>query len=132
MTTDTTPAPETFTFGPYVWDVAAALTLAEGLPEQRLELAGCFAMLPLIGIDPGHAATVDLTRPVLVVHVQEMSDAPLLIDGWHRVARARDERLTTLPCRVLDADQEFQVRIYGGRKGLTPLRRNGRRRGRGV
>jgi hypothetical protein len=42
-------------------------------------------------------------------------------DGWHRLAKARDNSVTDLPVIVLDEQQEYQVRIWGGDKGLPYL-----------
>jgi hypothetical protein len=43
-------------------------------------------------------------------------------DGWHRLAKAKREGVTELPVIVLDEDQEFEVRIYGGDKGVPYIR----------
>jgi len=42
-------------------------------------------------------------------------------DGWHRLAKARHHGVTDLPVIVLDEQQEYQVRIWGGDKGLPYL-----------
>jgi hypothetical protein len=101
----------------YAWDVTAALQRAETLPVQRLDAAPLFPWLSVIGIDAVHAAEVDLDRPILVARVADMDGVSLVIDGWHRLFRARLEGLTHLPCHVLDERQEFEIRVFGGRKG---------------
>lgn len=110
---------DTFSLLGWVWDVTAATELAAGLPAQSLELESAAGMLSMIYVDEEHAKTVDLAEPVIVVRCPE-AGSTFLIDGWHRVHRALAEGRTDLPCKVLDPDQEYQVRLYGGRKGLPP------------
>jgi ParB-like chromosome segregation protein Spo0J len=53
----------------------------------------------------------DLERPVLVVKIRELGGAALIVDGWHRLAKAQRDGVAELPVVVLDEDQEYQVRI---------------------
>lgn len=129
MTTDDDRPQDTFTFGPYVWDVTAAAALAPGALRAQVELRGLFVLLRFVAVDLEHAATVDLTEPLLLVRVEELGGEPVLIDGWHRVARARTEGLSSLPGRLLTEEQEFGVRLHGGRRGLPPRRGRVRRSG---
>jgi len=105
-----------FSFLTYTWDVTAAAALAAGLPVQPFTVQSAFQLLPFIRVDREHAKTVDLEEPLLAVYLKEL-DSPFVIDGWHRLARAGAEGVTTLPCRLLTADQERQVRLHGGTKG---------------
>lgn len=115
-TTEEIDGHDYFTFLSYTWDVTAAADLAAGLPVQPFVVKSAFHLLPFIHVDQEHALTVDLEEPLLAVYLKEV-DSPLVIDGWHRVARAAKEGVTELPCWLLTADQERRVRLYGGDKG---------------
>jgi hypothetical protein len=110
---------DTFTFLTYTWDVTAAARLAAEEPVRTFEVQSALQLLPFVRVDQAHAATVDLTEPVLLAYLKEVG-SPLVIDGWHRVWRAWDTGVRTLPCRLLTETQEAQVRLYGGDKGLPP------------
>jgi hypothetical protein len=43
-------------------------------------------------------------------------------DGWHRLARAKQDGVHKLPVIVLDEDQEHEARIFGGDKGQPYIR----------
>ena len=55
-----------------------------------------------------HDATIDLTVPIIL---GTLEDADLLLDGYHRVAKALRTRVATLPCVVLTRDETENVRI---------------------
>lgn len=116
MASDEDEGRDMFSFLSYTWDVTAALELAAGLPLQRFTVQSAFQLLPFIRVDREYARTVDLTVPLLAVHLKEV-DSAFVIDGWHRVTRAGLEGVETLPCKLLTADQERQVRVHGGDKG---------------
>lgn len=124
MTTDTDELYEHFQFMHYSWDVTAAAERAAGLPVGTFEVASCRSVLPFVHVDQEHAATADLEVPLLAVWVKGMDGMLLVIDGWHRLARAVKEGRAELPCRVLSEEDEFAVRLTGGRKGRG---RRGRR-----
>lgn len=42
----------------------------------------------------------------------------MIIDGWHRIARAQREDISELPVVLLNEDQEYEVRLFGGTKTL--------------
>ncbi|WP_338704364.1 hypothetical protein V2W30_41325 (plasmid) [Streptomyces sp. Q6] len=106
---------EKFQFLAYQWDVTAALDLAAARPVRHTATQPLAAALPLIRIDPEHAAHADLNRPLLLVTVAELDHSVLLIDGRHRLHRALREGHDRLPCRLLDEHHERQVRIRGPR-----------------
>jgi nitrogen fixation protein len=112
---------EVFQFLTYRWDITKAWKIADGLPVRRFDARPWFGWLGLIQIDEDHLASADLERPILVVKVRELGGAALIVDGWHRLARAQREGVAELPVVVLDEDQEYQVRIWGGDKGLPFL-----------
>ena len=109
---------EMFQFLTYRWDITEAGKIAAGLPVHRFNPQPWFGWLGLIQIDPEHMASADLERPILVVKIRELGSSPLVIDGWHRLAKAQRDGVADLPVIVLDEDQEYDVRIWGGDKGL--------------
>ncbi|UGQ10534.1 hypothetical protein LO772_27365 [Yinghuangia sp. ASG 101] len=107
-----------FQFLAYRWDVGLARQLAATREVAAFDPRPWFGWLDAVRVDdPGDPA--DWDRPVVVVRIGDAGNSPMIIDGWHRVARARDDGSTSLPVVVLDADDEFRVRIFGGDK--TPL-----------
>lgn len=105
-----------FQFLAYRWDVTAAQQIAAELPVYRFDPQPWFGWLGAIGLNEDHVSTVDLERPLIMVRLREVGGGAMLIDGWHRLARAQREGVTGLPVVVLDEDQEYQVRIFGGDK----------------
>jgi ParB/Sulfiredoxin domain len=112
---------ETFQFLAYRWDVTRARRIAETLPVHRFNAEPWFGLLGLIRVDHDHVESADLNQPVLVVRIRELGGSPLIIDGWHRLAKARQNGVTDLPVIILDEEQEYSVRIWGGSKGLPCL-----------
>jgi nitrogen fixation protein len=113
---------EIFQFLLYRWNVTRAREVAKNLPVHRFNAQPWFGWLGLIRVDEDHARTADLNQPLIVVKIRELGGSPLIIDGWHRLAKAKREGVTELPVIVLDEDQEFKVRIYGGDKGVPYIR----------
>src|SRR4051812_39812325 len=60
-------ADEMFVLLGWAWDIDAATRLAKAYPVRTAEVRPLAGLLSLIRIAPEHAATVDLTRPLLVV-----------------------------------------------------------------
>ncbi|MEV8546956.1 hypothetical protein [Streptomyces sp. NPDC051572] len=108
--------------------MTAALNAAETLPVKRLPAEPLYPWLPVINVDKDYAASVDLSRPVLVAEVADMRGHTILIDGWHRLYLAYTRGLAHLPCKVLNPEQEFSVRVFGGRKGSLGRARAAARR----
>lgn len=106
-----------FSFLTYTWDVTAAAALATDLPVQPFTVRSAFQVLPFVRVDEEHAKGVDLSLPLLTVHLKEV-DSAFVIDGWHRLHRAAKEGVESLPCKLLTDAQERQVRLHGGDKGL--------------
>ncbi|WP_188186951.1 hypothetical protein [Nonomuraea sp. SYSU D8015] len=103
----------------FVWDITAALELVEGRqPNRRINVDDVADLLRLVSIDENYAATVDLTKPILLAPLPDprtgKPDREMPIDGWHRIARALHERVTTLPAIALTPEEERKVRIRGG------------------
>jgi hypothetical protein len=64
-------------------------------------------------IDPTHATAVDLSYPVMLLESRrEMDGCPgRVIDGWHRIYRAAQLGIATLPAVVITAEDEGLIRI---------------------
>jgi hypothetical protein len=98
------------------WNVTDGLARAAraGTEPRDADVQSWFGLIPMVRINREHVATADLTRPLLfvssVVDPDTGEDAgPFLIDGWHRLARARDEGVNWLPCLVLDKDDSVAI-----------------------
>jgi hypothetical protein len=107
---------EVFQFLSYRWDVTHAQQIAADLPVGSFDPQPWFGWLGAIGLDEAHIPVVDLTRPIIAVRIREADGAVMIIDGWHRLARAQRDGVTELPAVLLDEDQEYEVRIFGGDK----------------
>jgi ParB-like chromosome segregation protein Spo0J len=51
---------------------------------------------------------VDMDVPVILV---QLNDSCLPIDGWHRIAKAKLEGRSTLPCVVLNKTESKLVQL---------------------
>ncbi|MFG1965718.1 hypothetical protein [Nonomuraea sp. NPDC049028] len=106
---------EVFHLGPYAWNVTAAMRIVEGREPDCIQVEKAAALLWLVYIDKAHAATVDLTQPLILAPFADAGNIP--IDGWHRLWKARREGIETLPALALTPDEEFRVRMHGDDKG---------------
>lgn len=111
---------EVFRFGTYAWDVTLAEEITQGRDTLTINPEDAGSLF-LIHINEAHAATVDLTKPVIVAPIPG-ADGNLIIDGWHRVWKARITGVTSLPAVLLTPDEEHQVRLHGGGKGPSYYR----------
>jgi hypothetical protein len=112
---------EEFQFLAYRWDVTKARQIAATLPVRRFSAEPWFGWLGLIRVDEEHLQEADLNRPLLMARIRELNGSALIIDGWHRLAKASRNDVTELPVIVLDEIQEYEVRIWGGDKGQPYL-----------
>ncbi|TLP57858.1 hypothetical protein [Microbispora triticiradicis] len=109
---------EAFRFLAWAWNVTAAKAYAEGrTPEGRLSPRAWAGFLSAIWINEDHISEVDLSAPLIAVPIPNAG--PLIIDGWHRIARALREQVTELPVIILTEQEEYACRIYGGDKAPT-------------
>ncbi|WP_395111306.1 hypothetical protein [Actinomadura sp. SCN-SB] len=106
-------AGEMFVLLGWAWDIDTATRLAARHPVQHADIGRLAWARALIHIDPDHAATVDLSRPLLAVPIPD-AGAPLVIDGYHRIHRAVTTGIRTLPVVLLDEADERACRIRGG------------------
>jgi hypothetical protein len=102
------PDTEKFTFARWTWDVDAALKLAADLPIVQVPVPQLAMIAGLIRINPAHLPDVDVTQPILLAPFPDQP-AYIPIDGWHRIHRAINENLPTLPARFLTDDLAAQV-----------------------
>jgi hypothetical protein len=110
---------EYFQFLSYRWNVTKAQEIARDLPTGKIGVADWARHLGIIGLDDDHLDTVDLRRPLILVRIADVGGLVLIIDGWHRLARALRDGVAELPFHLLDEDQEFEVRVFGGSKSAT-------------
>lgn len=117
---------ETFVWIGRRWCVTHALELVEQGQAERLDadITGLDSIVGLnlpehtvsmgVRIDKDHAGTVDLSRPILYAALTGLNGddfGHIVLDGWHRVYRARSEGIAELPAYLLTAEAEQQARI---------------------
>ncbi|MER6171295.1 hypothetical protein [Streptosporangium sp. NPDC001681] len=118
-----TPPREEFYFLAYAWDITAAKERAANEPTGNLIVPEWRGVASMVDVDQGHAATVNLSEPLIVVPIDDAGHFP--VDGWHRIYRALREGVPALKAVILTTDEERQIHIYGGDAG-HPLRRSAR------
>jgi hypothetical protein len=106
---------ETYTFLATQWDVAKAQEMVEAgeiLAKGPLDMDGPRKLLGMHRVDEEYAKGLtedDLKRPLIIAKQLTVEDEPesftMLIDGWHRVWRARDLGLETLPAVMVDGEK---------------------------
>ena len=90
---------ELFALGVFVFNVTRLLAFVTENPEKFPLGSIDLAELPDFGDDNLHEATIataDLSRPILQAEISPSVYS--VLDGHHRIARARRERVTRLPC----------------------------------
>lgn len=109
-----TRPPQFFDFGVYEYDIDAAERILAETPREPMpapaSALGGFLRLGIVNVDPVHVRTVDVTKPLIAAVLTEMDGTALIIDGWHRVARAIDDQVAQLQVLVLTAEETEQVR----------------------
>lgn len=120
-----------FTFAAYRWCIDTALHLVRTDPAAaarvEADITSLDSFLPLapprpgvvrliqVQIDDTYAMTqTDLDEPILIASMVSTDGEHLgetVIDGWHRVYRARRENRTHLPGLVLSPEAERTARI---------------------
>ncbi|MEU5993850.1 hypothetical protein ABZ806_33175 [Spirillospora sp. NPDC047418] len=111
--TEHDPYDQVFVLLGWAWDVARAARAATRYPVSHANVSDIGALGALIRIDHEYAERVDLSRPLLAVPLPEVR-TPIVIDGWHRIHKARQTGVTDLPVIFLDADDERACRLMGG------------------
>ena len=92
------------------WDITRGNAVgADGRPLKKFSLADHGVTLDFIRqnyveIDLDYARTTDLSRPLLVI---PLGEEILILDGWHRLARAVMEGIEELPiCMLTQAEAD--------------------------
>ena len=123
MTQQQTPLRETFNILGMVFDVDLGKHLAENLPLDKITVDAWTSWLSTktdtgftLGVHTNEAYldNVDLDKPILLALVEFPSGAisPMIIDGWHRLARAERDDVDSLPARMLSSKDSQRVRLY--------------------
>lgn len=106
-------AGEFFRFGDTVWDIAKAEKLVAGRSPNwsvRPADAKVYWEQGWVDVDPDHASTADLSRPVIGIP-SNVEGSHFIIDGWHRLYRAYAEDVSSLPAHLLTREEEMSVRV---------------------
>jgi len=98
--------------GPYVYDVTRALEMVHGRKATtEVDVADARRAIDYgRAVNPDHAKTTDVARPVLLAtHSPESKRRRLLIDGWHRAYNASEQGLEKIPAIELTPEETSQV-----------------------
>jgi hypothetical protein len=104
---------EWFEWGPYRYDIARAKDEAAARDHERgtISVDSWAAMLGVMRIDEQHVPTRPLAEPLLVVRLGGADGPPMVIDGWHRIAKAHDTGVASLPAILIDEAAEAAARL---------------------
>lgn len=129
-------APAYFRFISGTWDVRRARQLAEATFHDQVTVNPSLWMRQLggfINIDPKRVAAIDLEKspPILIAgmpdSVQGHRDwakayreddwTHMVIDGWHRMAKAAELGIPFLPAIMLTPEESYEIRVDPFRDG---------------
>lgn len=106
---------ETYTFLATRWDVEKAHLMVEAgdiLDDGPLRVDSVRGLLGLHRVNEEYAAKLteeDLERPVIIAKQMTNEDEPeefmMLIDGWHRIWKANELGLDTVPAVLVDGEK---------------------------
>ena len=107
------PRAEIFEWGAYLYDIARAKSEAAARPHEQvmIPVASWATMLGVMRIDADHVPTRPLDEPLLLVRLGDHSDTVMVIDGWHRIAKAHAAGIEGLPGLLLDTEAEAAARL---------------------
>jgi hypothetical protein len=91
------------------WNVTRGWQIAGDRGAVDIPVSALGSLLGLIRIDHEHVKTVDTSRPLLAVPFPDDPSVLLVIDGWHRIARAVTDGLESLPVVPLSADEAREI-----------------------
>jgi hypothetical protein len=106
-----TEAPEqTFTFLGKSWNIDAAIEMikAQNIPSEEFAVSDLASLLGLVRVDKKHATNADLSNPVILATLKE---GLMLIDGYHRVTKAKNDGIEKLSGYVLDEEQSRSIEL---------------------
>ncbi len=101
---------ETFTMLGKTWDVDKGYDLvkAHGVPVETFNTSDLASMLGFVRVDHDHAMGSEKNSPVLIV---ELEKGLMLIDGYHRVHQAVQNKVDNLQGYVLDQEQSKSIEL---------------------
>jgi hypothetical protein len=101
---------ETFQLLGKAWDVTAGYQLASdhNISIDNYDVSDLAGLLGFVKIDRDHASKADLTKPVLMV---ELEDGIMLIDGYHRVFNAKHNNVEQLPGIILPMEMSLEIEL---------------------
>jgi hypothetical protein len=107
------PRQETFEWGVFLYDIAVAKAEARARAHERgtLRVDSWATMLGVMRIDEAHVPTRSIDEPLLVVRLGGPDGPPMVIDGWHRIAKAQSRGVETLPGILIDEAAEAAARL---------------------
>ncbi len=93
------------------WNVTQGWKLAGDRESIDVPVSGLAVLLRLIRVDQEHVQTVDTSRPLLAVPYPDDPSVMLVIDGWHRIARAVLDDIETLKVVPLTQDEAKEIML---------------------
>ena len=115
---------EIFTLMGRQFDVTVATEVAQERGEAHdLVVSGYFRLLQKnlddhrftmgISVNQEHVPTVDLEKPLIVAQLTTRGGDVnhMVIDGWHRIAKAEREGRDTLPCLLLSIEDTQLITV---------------------
>lgn len=82
----------------------------ENTPPKRIDLADVVWILEDAVVDPKRVKAADVHVPILVVH-EHHPDLWIVVDGTHRVKRAVELGLESLPCKIVTEQQLQKAKV---------------------
>ena len=102
---------EVFHFGNKSWDVKRGYQLVKQHniePEMLPVEGGLASFLGFMRVNDDWAKTTDLSKPVLLI---DTGKGVLVIDGYHRIKKAKDAGVKELPGYILSQEQSAEIEI---------------------
>lgn len=103
---------ETYYDLPHAYNVSRALEMVNGRqPSRSLDVSSLRNAIDWgREVDPEHAMTTDLSKPLLVAHHDpSLGKRPLLIDGWHRAYHASEKGMQNIDAVELTPEETSQI-----------------------
>lgn len=99
---------ERFSFGDLTFDIDAAKEMCGGVPNDEVEVSDRWSIK--INVDRVAAMRSTSDKPVLIAQIPTKDGLkPLLIDGHHRMYKATQEGVDTLPAYILSPEETLFI-----------------------
>lgn len=82
----------------------------EDMPPKRIDLADVAWILDDAVIDPKRVKAADVRVPILVLH-ERHPELWVVLDGTHRVKKAEERGLESLPCKIVTEQQLQKAKV---------------------